>query len=52
MELARACVRRRIETFREGPEDRERSVDADAALTAAGIVAPERWLRVGVPGFP
>lgn len=52
MELARACVRRRIETLREGPEDRERSVDADAALTAAGIVAPERWLRVGVPGFP
>ncbi|MCU0668485.1 MAG: AAA family ATPase [Myxococcota bacterium] len=52
MELARACVRRRIETLREGPEDRERNVDADAALTAAGIVAPERWLRVGVPGFP
>lgn len=51
MSLSRACMRRSGGMLRDNAEGRQQITDADADIFAAGVVAPERWLRVGAPAL-
>ena len=45
------CIRRRKGVLLGGPEGRALVEQADAELSAFGIVNPERWAAMTVPGF-
>ena len=51
MALHAACARRRKGELIGGDEGRSLVAAADAAMTAQGIVRPERWTAMIAPGF-
>jgi hypothetical protein len=51
MALSKLCVERCSGELVGGEEGRERIERADALMSAAGVVAPSRWVAVCAPGF-